>query len=925
MQETSFQSGLKIITEKSQLVYQLRNNNHLLLEHLKNLPKEILEGMINKYKNSTGAVNAVRYEIAEDIRSKTLTLDRLENYYNANKGNFGPYKDLYSLIYTFIIDHDNGEIKAFLSQLANDLQIDLQIVNETKISKICTFAGARNIGSEHSWFALYNKGHVNQQKAKQLFFSVYNGKVEYSLYDRRADRHSMEPVLPENVTYQNILDSFQIEKQEILKDVPIIVEPLKVTVDEIIENLKKNKIKAWLAKPGVNGFLWAKCLENEGFYLGWGEVIRELQGRTDFKDSDVIDLLNKHYPSHTQNPFNSKRAIIDFIKGIKKGDILISCKGTTKLLGLGIANGELGYDEDEEEYYGYKEVDWFYQNDSESPFQLPLKTLTSLDNNLAIKVIEKMVGREIDIIEKPFDDEYDTSDIPLNQILYGPPGTGKTYTTIEKALKIVARKEYETIINKKDSPEIERHHIKTLFKKYCRLGQIEFCTFHQSMSYEDFIEGIKPFVDEDDDGKKTVFYDIEDGLFKKLAIKASYQFMAAIEPKREDLKSEEWKFDELWEALLDSFETSIKNDEPIVLDTRVGFINVVEISDKGNISLKHDLSGITSYTVSYQRLKILYHGIESKEKLGSISNLNKSIRTIIGGCNASAYYAVLGRLFDMKPLNLPKEPIEHIRPIYQEQKEIVENSGYGLIQNIGNERILVENYVLIIDEINRGNVSQIFGELITLLEDNKRLDKPEALTIKLPYSKSNFGVPSNLYLIGTMNTADRSVEALDTALRRRFSFVEMPSKPELLIGEQELLGVNLIGLLTTYNDRIEALLNIDHHLGHAYFMNIDTIEKLKAVYTDKIIPLLKEYFYGDDGKIGLVLGEGFFESQKMNSNPNNIFAKFFNYDKDQLNHRDRYKLKDLTLMSNHEFLNVINDVKLPIPEQEILAQNIVDL
>ncbi|EOR96764.1 hypothetical protein ADIARSV_0027 [Arcticibacter svalbardensis MN12-7] len=231
MQELSFQSGLKLITEKSQLVYQLRNNNELLLEYLKNLPQEILEGLINKYKDSIGAVNAVRYEVAKDIRSKTLTLEKLETYYKANKGAFGSYKDVYSLIYTFIIDDDNGTIKAFLSQLAKGLQIDLQIVNETKISKVCTFAGPRNTGGEHAWFALYNKDHVNQQSAKQLFFSGYNGKVEYSLYDRKTDLHSKEPVSPENVTYQNILNSFQLEKEEILKDFPMILEPSKIGVN----------------------------------------------------------------------------------------------------------------------------------------------------------------------------------------------------------------------------------------------------------------------------------------------------------------------------------------------------------------------------------------------------------------------------------------------------------------------------------------------------------------------------------------------------------------------------------------------------------------------------------------------------------------------------------------------------------------------
>ena len=169
-------------------------------------------------------------------------------------------------------------------------------------------------------------------------------------------------------------------------------------------------------------------------------------------------------------------------------------------------------------------------------------------------------------------------------------------------------------------------------------------------------------------------------------------------------------------------------------------------------------------------------------------------------------------------------------------------------------------YVLIIDEINRGNVSQIFGELITLIEEDKRLGKNEALEVILPYSKEKFGVPSNLHIIGTMNTADRSVEALDTALRRRFSFVEMMPEYEEL-KKIQFDDFQLGELLKTINSRIEALLDRDHTIGHSYFINIkpNDTEALKEAFTNKIIPLLQEYFYHDYEKLALILGEGFVE------------------------------------------------------------------
>ncbi|MBU2060883.1 MAG: AAA family ATPase, partial [Bacteroidetes bacterium] len=186
------------------------------------------------------------------------------------------------------------------------------------------------------------------------------------------------------------------------------------------------------------------------------------------------------------------------------------------------------------------------------------------------------------------------------------------------------------------------------------------------------------------------------------------------------------------------------------------------------------------------------------------------------------------------------------------------------------------NYAIFIDEINRGNVSAIFGELITLIEDDKRLGATNELRVKLPYSKREFGVPSNLYIIGTMNTADRSVEALDTALRRRFSFTEMMPKPELL-QDIQFDGFNLREVLETINDRIEILLDRDHAIGHSYFLKVESgnVESLKSVFKNSIFPLLQEYFYHDYEKIALILGSGFVEV-KENYKVN--FPKFNNLD-----------------------------------------------
>lgn len=476
-----------------------------------------------------------------------------------------------------------------------------------------------------------------------------------------------------------------------------------------------------------------------------------------------------------------------------------------------------------------------------------------------------------------------TPNMPLNSILYGPPGTGKTYNTINKAIAI-ANPTFDLSQN--------RTEVKKEFDRLMKEGQIVFTTFHQSMNYEDFIEGIKP-IEPEKEGD-PINYQIEYGIFRNLCIEASF----SIAQLREDKTTEEvLDFSILYDKFAESVEEKLLNGEQVELETKTGGTVLVEsISQQGNFVIKHH-DGTRSYTVSKTRLTKLQSAIKN---LDDVSNINDQFREVIGGSNSSAYWSVLNAIRKEK----------HTQPTNKESRTYTFSDKKDVVLSLTKSDYINKNgkpFVLIIDEINRGNVSQIFGELITLIEDDKRLGKDEALEVTLPYSKEKFGVPPNLFIIGTMNTADRSVEALDTALRRRFNFEEMPPKPELIKREGKLKNgvlenIELDLLLNTINKRIEKLLDKDHQIGHSYFISVADFTDLKSVFKNKIVPLLQEYFFGDYGKIGLVIGKGFFEPI---DNDENIFADFDDYDTSNFAERNIYRIKDISQMDERVFINAI--------------------
>ena len=457
----------------------------------------------------------------------------------------------------------------------------------------------------------------------------------------------------------------------------------------------------------------------------------------------------------------------------------------------------------------------------------------------------------------------------LNTVLFGAPGTGKTYSTKQRAVSIIDGK-----ASNQDAPAEE---ISERYKELVNEKRIGFVTFHQSFSYEDFVEGIRPSLDNREDessdndgaqGVSTLAYACEDGVFKAFCEHARTAAAGA------------------------SLDLTGLRDNPNVWK--------IPLEGTGDNSTRRDCLADQNghIRIGYDKIKVDENGGITGPKEGRtvVNALYNRLQTgdLVCSCWSASEIDAVGIVTGAASYNETYSKYRHVRPVRWLWRRgdgdplpfLDLNSGVNMTLSsvyelkrvrpsdlleavramTGSEAETVPTdkpYVFIIDELNRGNVAAIFGELITLLEEDKRLGADDERKVTLPYSKQRWGIPSNVYVIATMNTADRSLTKLDAAFRRRFTFEEVGPDYDALRSTLEsrghaggvVEGVDVPWMLRAMNARIEALLDRDHVLGHSMFWKVNSLEDIRKVFSGTVIPLLQDYFFEDYDLIRAVLND----------------------------------------------------------------------
>jgi 5-methylcytosine-specific restriction protein B len=596
----------------------------------------------------------------------------------------------------------------------------------------------------------------------------------------------------------------------------------------------------WKIAPGENASLWDECRNKACIVIGWGEI-------GDFQQYNTEAELKKALGVSTDDHSRNAMTIWRFTHQLSVGDIVVANKGRSAIVGIGIITSDYIPPGDARNpslsLPNARSVNWKITEEVTIPIQLPIPTImpVSVDQwgqvktaylrqnpNLAPVFAELEGQTSVQPGDPTLEEIFKTAH---NVILYGPPGTGKTY----RACRFAAA------WTQGQSGEID----KPQRRYWCVVANPQkwhWDTLFDRKSPEKFEKG--------NIGRNYDAIQSGDLIFGYLASpnRELYCLAKVVQPPAQNRGEDGFYVTGVakltkpipWQVLRS--DPLLQNSEPLRLGMRGTLfrlefneaLHLRELVEDDNPDLADVFDGyLMTKSVEYVRI-VTFHQSYGYEDF-----------------------------------------VEGLRPVLDSDGNVRYEWRPGIFKQICDDAAAEPNsdFILIIDEINRGNIPKIFGELITLLEEDKRLGRDNAMTAILPGSQQRFDVPDNLFVLGTMNTADRSIALLDIALRRRFTFVEVTPDPSLLEG-REIEGIPLDALLKRLNIRLKVLLDHDHCLGHSYFMGITTLDQLHFAWYQKIIPLLQEYFYNDGEHLRAVLDDFVGQDERLQNiftNPPEIF------------------------------------------------------
>jgi 5-methylcytosine-specific restriction protein B len=750
MTEQEIKKGIKEVCEISTEIATLYADNNALVAKLNSVPQEELQKATDYYASRSGVIVDLRKDVLKYLKEgNKLDLSTLEGFIVKHKtgkeNQYRAYKNYFSIFFPIITFYGHNPIRKFIDDFISEIVNRLEL--NGKVKRIYfDFQGARQQGSDRLWFAIFNNKQATQSTGLQIFADFHLGTIKYGIYRHSDESYLKGPieVSPENFDFEEMLKLYSDNKKMIIDDEPIKDKLLTIPLNQ--KRLYK--------------------ISHGSFKTKANESIRDV-----FKENQWIVIHE-----------NTGKGQADAFKNdLTEGDYVYITIGGNELFTIAkVKAGSWGYvpeDITDENGWIYREVE--YVKSAINPDPSPLKSFKEFiypsgNSTFTEITIDKIEEANKNIFEPHFGVEFisegatkikvqgELQKHPNNIILFGPPGTGKTYNSIDKAVEIVTGIKS----NHQESKEI--------FDKLKKEGQIEFVTFHQNYSYEDFMVGIRPDIE-----FEHLRFKPYKGIFYEIAKKAKENYLASKEQT----------------ALAKSFD-QVFNEITKPIEEKNESVEITMVS-----GLKYKITDVSDTTIHFTKPS---GGSQHTLSIQTLQDVVEGIKEVTSGL--AAYYYPLVKLIQEKR-----------KPVGNGQKE------------------KLKNFVLIIDEINRANISKVFGELITLLEEDKRIDAKNELRLTLPNGDKEFGVPPNLYLVGTMNTADKSIALIDIALRRRFEFIGyFPDYSKL----EESDGVFLKQINKEIYSRKKSA---DYLIGHAYFMSgLDTFKIIK----NKVIPLLMEYFSG---------------------------------------------------------------------------------